>query len=252
MTPAGPRWQERARRNRRIVSIAMILSVSLHALAVVLSPLLIRYLEPDSLLAPPRPLIVPRSDGTEVVQIRITDIPPVQPERRTPQPEPEPELEAIAGVEETDAFPMSAAERLRPRVGDWRLWVLPPLARRDDRTPAERTAEVNERLNSIIGAINDSALAAEIRAAEAMDWTVGGEGNKWGVSPGKLHLGPITLPFPITFGPTREEAATRAEWEAIQRQAGQAGVDEVFDDRVKAIRERREREKAKQDSTSNR
>ncbi len=244
------RRRERAQRNRRIVSIATILSVTLHVFAVVLSPLFIRYLEPNSLLAPQRPLIIPRSDGTEVVQIRITDVPPVQPERQTPQPEPE--LETVDAVEETDAFPMSAAERLRPRIGDWRLWMLPPLARRDDRTPAERTAEINERLNSIIGAINDSAFAAEIRAAEAMDWTVGEEGNKWGVSPGKLHLGPITLPFPIMFGPTREEAATRAEWEAIQRQAGQAGIDEVFDDRVKEMRERREREKAKQDSTSNR
>jgi hypothetical protein len=131
--------------------------------------------------------------------------------------------------------------------------VTPPLTRRDP-TPAERDAELRERLYSAIGAINDSMAAASERSAESMDWTVGREGNKWGITPGQLHLGPITLPLPFYLGPTREQERARGEWEAIQRQAGQGGLDDEFKERVKAIRQRKEQErkKAQQDTTGSR
>jgi hypothetical protein len=117
-------------------------------------------------------------------------------------------------------------------------------------------ADLRARLAAAIQAGNDSLAAELVREAEAMDWTVGEEGNKWGVSPGKLHLGPVTLPLPLLFQPhpatAREQADRAADWSAIQRQAGQAAIDETFEERVKAIRERKERQeaKAKRDTTS--
>ena len=63
-------------------------------------------------------------------------------------------------------------------------------------------------------------------------------------------LGPITLPLPFYFGPPREDAVTAEEWAEIQRQAGQGDIDETFEERVRAIRERKAREAAEGDTTS--
>lgn len=248
-------YRERARRNRQIGAVALISSLLLHGLVVLFSPLFVRYLLPEAIFTRPPREFTPASEGTRIVELLLTETPRVQPQPEPEPPEPEPEIRARVGDLGDDVPLLSPAERLRPRVGDWRLWVMPPLARRE-LTPAEREADINFRLRSILAAINDSLAAEEAALAARNDWTVGEEGNKWGVSPGKLHLGPITLPFPISFGPSREDAAKAAEWQAIQQQAGKAGVDEVFDSRVKAIRERKAQEEAKKkaekDSTSNR
>ena len=113
---------------------------------------------------------------------------------------------------------------------------------------------MHKGLYAMLEAYDDSVAAEIIRQAEAMDWTVGEEGNKWGVSPGRIHLGPITLPLPFYVGPGRESEDMLRDYDAIQRQAGQAGIDETFDDRIKAIREREERarEAAKRDTTKTR
>jgi hypothetical protein len=252
--------RERGRRYRRAVAIGIIVSVMLHVLAVLASSVLIRRLEPGMVFVPlPRPIRL-EPEGTQVVEYRVVENPPAEPApARRPEPEPpvesrpSPPVAAEAPAEPT----ASAAERLRPRVGDWRLWVAPPLAANDvDRTRAEQMADLRARLAAAIQAGNDSLAAELVREAEAMDWTVGEEGNKWGVSPGKLHLGPVTLPLPLLFQPhpatAREQAERAADWSAIQRQAGQAAIDETFEERVKAIRERKERQeaKAKRDTTS--
>ncbi len=253
----------RKRQARRILAFGMIASVVAHLLTVVLSPILVRYV-PGASGRRPLQAIAPAGQGTRVVDIVITEEPQLLPE---PAPEteretPQPQLEPTPSVPDPrEVRLLSAAERLRIRVGDWRLWVMPPIRGRE-RTPAEREADLNERLFARIAQLNDSLAAEDARRLAARDWTVGEEGNKWGISPdGKIHLGPITLPFPFSIGPTREGAEKAAEWEAIQRQVGRAGIDEVFDDRVKAIRERKEEEKAekekaeeekaKQDTTSN-
>jgi hypothetical protein len=140
---------------------------------------------------------------------------------------------------------LTAAARLRPRVGDWRLWFVPPVPSRRDLTPAERAEEVRYRLYMTLRAFNDSMAAQLAREAAAMDWTVGEEGNKWGVSPGQIHLGGLTLPLPFYFGPTREQMEQMGEWSEIQRQAGQAEIDETVDERIRAIRERRAQEAAR-------
>jgi hypothetical protein len=203
-------------------------------------------------LPPPAPAPV-LSEGTQVVNIRITETPSVEP---IPLREPQPQPESVAEDGERAGEPgLSAAERLRPRVGDWRLWLAPPLLRRPDATPAERAAEVRARLYAAIESHNDSLAAELAREAGALDWTVGEEGKKWGISPGKIHLGGVTLPLPLIFAPhpatARQYEDRIGDYEAIRRQAGQADVDETIEDRIKAIREREEaKRKAEQDTAS--
>ena len=68
------------------------------------------------------------------------------------------------------------------------------------------------------------------------------------MSPGKLHLGDLTLPLPFAFGTPvgkRDEANRRVwEWEEIQRGAAAAAARESWKERAQAIRERRDRERA--------
>ena len=192
----------------------------------------------------------PRDDGMRVIDVVVTEaVPEVQPVQ--PQPEPE---EPPVELDPRAVRSFSAAEQLRPRVGDWRLWVIPP-SEREEPSPAELAAELNDRLAAILEAYEDSIAA--MLAEGDMDWTVGKEGNKWGVSPGKIHLGPVTLPLPLYLGPhpaqQRELGQATQDWYLIQSQRGRQAIDDEFEARVKAIRERRAREeaqkKAEEDST---
>lgn len=251
--------RERGRRYRRVLAIGVIISVAVHLIAVFLSPLIIRYLEtPLMFVSPPR-AIATRPHGMEAVDVRVVERTEVEePEPIRPEPQPEREVAPGPARPEPEEPVLSSAERLRPRVGDWRLWVAPPLPRDDlDRTPAERLAALEARIYAALEAGDDSLAAALAREADALNWTVGEDGNRWGISPGKLHLGPVTLPLPLMLGPhpatAREQADRAADWSAIQRQAGQGVIDETFEERVKAIRERKAREeaeKAKNDTTS--
>lgn len=240
-----PAVRERVRRYDRIVAISLIASVLVHILLIRLSPLVIRYLEPDiGFYFPSQPVVIPEQ-GMRVVDVVVVESPDIEPE---PVPEPEPEEPPTAEPEFGVEPYVSAAERLRPRVGDWRLWLVPPVMRRTDLTPAERAAGVRARLYAILEAYDDSVAAELERELEALIWTIGEEGEEWGISPGKLHLGGITLPLPLFFGPHPAEARRHEgsidEWSAIQRQAGQGAVDDAFEDRVRAIRERKAREEA--------
>jgi hypothetical protein len=244
--------RERARRYRVAVSTGLILSVLFHILVVRLSPLIIGYMEPVGFPQPP--IVTVQPEGMRVIDYQITETPQVEPEP-VPEPEPEPEEPAPEVATSVTEPRLTAAERLRPRIGDWRLWLVTPIVRhRPDLTPEQRAEEVRQRLYAMLEAYDDSVAAEIIRQAEAMDWTVGEEGNKWGVSPGRIHLGPITLPLPFYVGPGRESEDMLRDYDAIQRQAGQAEIDETFDDRRKAIREREERarEAAKRDTTKTR
>jgi hypothetical protein len=241
-------YRRRSRRYDRVIFIGVGASVIVHLLFVFMSGLIVGYLEPNySVLPAAQPRRI-REEGTQVVDIRLTENVEVVPQR-TPQPEPEPEV--VQPIEVIDPVIVgTVAERLRPQLGDIRLRLIPSLFLPNiDMTTEERTAELRARLYAMIEAYDDSIAALLAAEAEAMDWTVGEEGNKWGVSPGQIHLGPITLPLPFYFGGTREQAEQAGEWAVIQQQAGQGAADEAFDERVRAIRERREQE-AKRDTTS--
>jgi hypothetical protein len=243
--------RRRARRYRIAVSSGIIASVLLHILVVRLSPLLVRYLEGDASFYDISPPILVEPEGMRAIDVRIVEAPSVEVE---PAPEPVPEV-VEPEVEEEREPTLSGAERLRPRVGDWRLWVVTRPTRRTDLTPEERSAMLEARLHAMLEAYDDSIRAELTRQAESMDWTVGEEGNKWGVSPGKIHLGPVTLPLPIYIGPGREAEPMLREYGEIQRQAGQSDIDDTFKDRVKAMREREQKareeakKKAKKDTT---
>lgn len=246
-----PVTRQRARRYRRSVSIGVVISVLFHLALVFISPLVIRYIEDGRFMLPSLRTVQPPRAGMQVVEVEVSETADLEPVREPARPEPEPEEElGVPGVEaEPDAEPLPpAAERLRPRVGDWRLWIVPPATRSADLTPEQRNAELRARLYARLEAVDDSIAAALAAEAAAMDWTVGEEGNKWGVTPGQLHLGPVTLPLPFFIQPSREDAEAMRDWSAIQQQAGQAVIDESFEERVKAIRERKAKEQAEKDA----
>ncbi|MDT8341074.1 MAG: hypothetical protein RQ751_06135, partial [Longimicrobiales bacterium] len=192
--------------------------------------------------APDRPQDPPREvvERQPVPVETRADAPPAAAEEPEPGRPVQPEDAAPAGV--------AAAERLRVRIGDERLWA--PLT-------SEELAEVTIRqflesdLAWRLGLWQDSMALAGEREARATDWTYTDEdGNRWGVSPGKLHLGSITLPLPFNFGinPGRyEDAQERAYLDAeIRRGTVGAEVRATWKERAEAIRKRRnaEREEA--------
>jgi hypothetical protein len=125
----------------------------------------------------------------------------------------------------------------------------PILFGRIETKPAVGIDAVRERLATSIQAYNDS-VAAEVAAAErATDWTVRDkDGKRWGVSPGKLHLGDITLPLPLAFQPPpgrRDEYNSRIRsYNEIEQQSARAQIKDSFEERVKEIRKRKEQERA--------
>ncbi|HEX6588530.1 MAG TPA: hypothetical protein VF039_05860 [Longimicrobiales bacterium] len=141
---------------------------------------------------------------------------------------------ATSGVERFNR----AVEALRPRGLDPRLQ---PGSADALRTDHERAAL---RAYARIRALNDSILAEMAAGQRALDWTWTDEqGRRWGISPGQLHLGDITIPLPVTTMAPREQRELMREWAEIQAQAAQGAIDETFDDRVEAIRARRDAER---------
>lgn len=159
-----------------------------------------------------------------------------------------PPVEQGTGAGAPAGPPASAAERLRQRVSDPRLWGAPPIASPLPRTPID---VVRERIAADLDAYNDSVAAEAGAAARAKDWTIKGEdGKRWGVSPNGIHLGGVTIPLPGTHGFV-PPAGRRDEIEGRMRtdreladQADRARIRDTFDERARAIRERKDRERA--------
>ena len=142
---------------------------------------------------------------------------------------------------------LSAADRLRMRVSDPRLWGAPPISSPLPKTPIDA---VRERIAADLDAWNDSIAAEAAASARATDWTVKGEdGKRWGISPEGIHLGGVTLPMPGGgFGPPMGRRDEIEERMAIDReigdQADRARIRDTFKERARAIRERKDRERA--------
>jgi hypothetical protein len=139
----------------------------------------------------------------------------------------------------------SIAERVGPRMGNPQLWINPPTPSDPPISPDEA---VRARVASRLSAFNDSMRLAAAAADKAVDWTVKDKnGGRWGVSPKGIHLGGITLPLPIQFSapPGRRDEVNAAirNWNEIQAQRANAEVEESVQDRIKAIRERKEAER---------
>jgi len=87
-----------------------------------------------------------------------------------------------------------------PAVGDGSMWVTPrpalPAAVADQLygPPPERPdAVAMERLRAMVDSLNE-LLDEEQRGQRLPDWTVGGDGAKWGIDPQWIHLGNIKIP----------------------------------------------------------
>lgn len=232
--------------------VGLGLSLALHVVLIALASL---WLEPEYAsypAVPERPAVEPRA-GMRAVALsepgdaeRVVDVPErprdeVAPARTAPTAEPAEPTDEPAEPSER----RTAAERLAPRVVEPELWrpmvLLPREPNLDD---------VQARLAEAMELLSDSALAEAERAMRARDWTVeDGSGGKWGISPGKLHLGSVTLPLPIYFPVDMAEQAQRRYWDELETQLDRAEFFESFDARVKAIRERRDRERTEQRGT---
>ena len=191
--------------------------------------------------------------GTELVN--LVEIPATQEVEAPPQPEEEPEPEipvdpvqarpsgvvAPPGVEQPTEGPLgpTAAEMIRPKAGDLRFWA--PVD--PERTALTREELMRLQLIAELEIMNDSAAIAAELAARATDWTyTDDEGKKWGVSPGKIHLGDLTLPLPFGFGASAHQRERDEErlwaWDQIQRGAASGELLRSWKDRDQAIRER--------------
>lgn len=247
-TPGGRRTlSERRGRDRRALLVGLAVSAVLHLVAIALVS---DWLAPEA--SPPQrvpeAVMVETPPGMRMVDIMLdldpgTVAPPdvPEPDRR---PENEPERRPVVAVETPttarSADERSAADRLAPRVVDPRLWQPMILI------PREPTlGDVEARIAAAVELLSDSALAEADAAIRATDWTVKDDsGGKWGISPGKLHLGSVTLPLPIWFPEDPQALEAQAMWYELDQQLERTRILDSFEERVRAIRERRERERA--------
>lgn len=254
--------RERRSRERRVLAIGLGVSFVAHLLAIVFVSGWLEH-EPTPERVPPSELVVEPPPSLWAVELRVESedspaLPPrpesdleaeraAEPERAAAQ---ELELDRVR-VAERDAEEASdrddaraddrtAADRLAPRVVDARLWRPMILV------PREMTIEdVEARVAAAVELLSDSALAEADAAMRARDWTVeDAEGGKWGISPGKLHLGSLVLPLPIYSVATPQQVESAAIWFELDHQQERSLILESFQERVRLIRERRERERS--------
>lgn len=237
-------------RRNRVTPVAWVVTVVLHGLAIWLYSVLVGPPPPVGVSTQERPEVAVQ--GLEVIRLVevATDLPNVlDPEELEAPPVPTiPVVEISVFPEEIEVIgPLGlpvpgAAERLRPQRGDPRLWI--PIAKDLVAVSPERLAEL--RFIWAIEDLNDSATAMAAAAMAGREWIYTDDnGGKWGVSPGKLHLGDLTIPLPFSFAPTfNSDRAQRARDDAeIMRSAGAAYIRESLNERAKAIREQRDKER---------
>ena len=245
-------------REDRAYRTGLWISAFLHLVAVVLYPLVFRSGGAPAPAGAPdfaEPLLL---DGLEIVELvelpaapdSPAPIPIVEPDAAAPLSGQEVEATLTPGVPEPrDADDgtggLTVAERLRPRMIDPRLWV--PLE--PDYTELTDQERAELLLAGMIRDWNDSMMVAEALSARAMDWSfTDDEGRRWGLSPGRLHLGDFSIPLPFNL------ALPPGRWEALRdralirgdlaQSAARAVIRDTWTERARAIRERLEAERA--------
>jgi hypothetical protein len=210
-------------------------------------------------------------DGLQLIDVVVADDEEDEEEESSDEEapaEPEPVTEPAAGAEVTpteepagevpvdvatgeDREWMPAAERLRVAEVDPRFLTINP---EGQYMGAEEILALD--LDIALAAVRDSLNAAQDRAADALDWTwTDSDGKRWGISPGKIHLGDLTLPLPgwqqMGSSPwNREAEMERARRDAeIDRQAVTGLILQTWEERFRAMRERRDRARADQRGT---
>ena len=133
-----------------------------------------------------------------------------------------------------------------PTYADPRVWVRPG-------APVGDVAPPDETLDSLvttgIAAYNDSVALAD-KQRKPGDWTISKNGKRYGLDRGKLVLGDLSIPIPFGLqappgqDSERERIAARITAE-IQQQSRRAMTETEFRTAVRNIRERKERERAR-------
>lgn len=246
----------RGERGRTPWIVGLGISAALHLLALVLYS--------GIQIIPAVTVTSPTGREVELDGIQLIDVVAVEPpeeeeeeEEETPEVEEQEAAPTEAPTEVAPAAPRPSggvpgeeeiraalADRLRLRASNPRLWA--PVDPERQLLGAQEIIELD--LRAAVAAFSDSLSAAQQRAESLTDWTwTDGEGGRWGVSPGKIHLGDITLPLPFGFGATpgnrdrlMEEARRNGE---IERQAITGVIVQTWEERLRAIRERADRER---------
>ncbi len=140
---------------------------------------------------------------------------------------------------------LRASEVLRVKNSDDRLWrkAQPEVFQLDE-------TEIMELM--LAGRLEiwvDSVYRAMEAENALTDWTkTDSEGKRWGVSPGRLHMGDVSIPLPIYFGGNswQRERSTRRAWEDrdIMNASRDASIRRSWRERAEAIRRRKDRERA--------
>ncbi|MGI9627050.1 MAG: hypothetical protein ACR2QM_09455 [Longimicrobiales bacterium] len=241
--------QDRRKRGRSPFWVGLGVSVLLHAALIALYPFFGADFQNGAL--PTFTADPPAESGMEVVRLSESETQEAgEPDDPVEIETPEAEAE-IEAPDLTDPNPRfleryrSAVERLQAGNGDSRLW------RPFDRSMTDPTPEeiAHLRLLTAIEAMSDSALMEAERDGRFTDWTyTDDDGKRWGVSPGKLHLGDLAIPMPFGFGPPPDyngDQARRAfEFNDIDRAAGSRAARASWEERIKVMREARERRRA--------
>ena len=235
--------------SRRLVWGAFLVSAAFHVVFVLLYPSLFPVIDPRADFLPP--LGTPVPDGIQVLRVIEIDEDEDVPEPDAPEFAPVTEREVTVVRPGTIDAPVtdfarpgiSAAERLRPRVTDPRLWApLPPEF-------SELTLEQREEL-ALAGRLRDwydSVQAAAAAESAMTDWTfTDGDGGRWGVADGQLFLGDYAIPVPVFAAPPG--AARDAQWRyaEVARQGQSVAVQQTVRERMEAIRARRDAERARE------
>lgn len=272
---SGP--EAHRRRGRTVLLWSAGISVGVHIILLALYPLFMASWTPPLRDAPDRDRPEP---GMEFVYLDerpdlpdpdpLDEIPEEEPPPELPEPEPEPEPEPAPDPAAEPAVPVAplpaqeeeegepeavteeelrrhVAELLQPQIPDSRLW------RFGDRPYMELSDEERAQL-MLAGMLrdwNDSIAVAAALSERAMDWTyTDDEGRRWGLSPGRLHLGDYAIPLPFTFGtpPGLRDRADRERWinEDLARGAASQMMRETWAERAREIRRRMDEERARQ------
>lgn len=149
-----------------------------------------------------------------------------------------------------------AARGVQPGYSDPRIWV-PPAAVAS--APKSADARMDSVASSAIRRYADSvaAVAYEPNKFERGDWTVERNGRKYGIDQQAIRLGKVSIPLPllallpinaqgnpIAYQREKEISSLRAE---IQFHSQRALNEQEFRRAVKALRERKDRERAREE-----
>jgi len=248
--PLAPRQPRTRPSHDRILGWSISLSLILHLLVLVLSPVFMRIGEPPGVDTLERdrfaqqviqmiePVISDRGEQRTPEQSAALDrLPLARSGSQQPAPAVVPRGTGQMPARDADLAPPSpgaterAREGLRTGPRDPRLWVNP----RDVPLPEQSDRERYQiHIQARIDAMNDSIRGDAERARRATDWTVTDrEGRRWGMSSEGLHLGGVTVPPQLVPKP-----AVTGDNQSLERQREeQRQRDEIR--RQEEARERR-------------